>query len=61
MKLVEELRKWLDKPGNSRVKIASLLKYKNTATIAQWLAKGKIPEREIERVEEIIRKVEESK
>lgn len=61
MELISELKKWLSKPGNSRTTLAHLLRYKSTATIDRWLNKGKIPERELERVEAIIRKKGESK
>lgn len=55
MTLIQELKKWLDTPGNSRTTLAHILKYKSTATIDRWLTKGNVPERERERVAEIIK------
>jgi len=54
--LVNELKAWLKKKGNTKTEIAWLLKYKSTSVIDKWLRTGLIPQREVMRVTEIIRR-----
>lgn len=52
---MKELVKWLKRPGNSQAKMAAILGYKTSTTIANWLTRGAIPEREKARVRDIVR------
>lgn len=54
VKLMVKLKKWLKNDGNTQVKLAKKLNYKSGATISQWLARGKIPRREMERVGKVL-------
>ena len=54
---MQTLKKWLKQPGNSKAKMATLLGYESSTTINNWLTRGRIPKREIERVEKITRRI----
>lgn len=52
--IILQLRKWLDKRGNSPAKLAIKLGYKTSNTIVMWLLRDRIPDWQIERVKKII-------
>ena len=43
MKTFDQVQRWLQKPGNSKAKLASLLGYKTTVTITAWELKRRVP------------------
>lgn len=53
--LIENLKKWLKKPGNSYAKAAVVLGYKDSAPIRQWIARSSIPSYQQDRVQEMIK------
>jgi len=48
------LEKWLADDGNSRAWLAGQLNYKTDVTIVQWLRRGNIPRREVDKVMALI-------
>jgi hypothetical protein len=58
MKLLNELKKWLKKSGNSEAKLAVALGYRDAAPIKQWVRRGRIPTYQQDRVTEIVTKGE---
>lgn len=43
MNTLLELKKWLKKPGNNEAKLASLIGFKTSFTVRQWILKERIP------------------
>lgn len=41
--MINQLKKWLNKPENSTAKLAYLLGYKSGSTISNWIARDSIP------------------
>ena len=37
------LKKWLNKPGNSKAKLATILGYGTSETISRWIERNRIP------------------
>ena len=52
--LLVTLKTWLKKPGNSFARVAVILGYKDSAPIRQWIARGKIPSYQQDRVKQLI-------
>lgn len=54
MKLLNSLKAWLKKPGNSEAKLAVMLGYRDAAPIKAWIRRKRIPVFQTERVSEIV-------
>lgn len=52
--LVQELKDWLKKPGNTCACIAVALGYRDSAPVSQWLRRGRVPSYQAVRVKQII-------
>lgn len=52
--IVTDLISWLKKPGNSCAKLASVLGYKDSAAIRQWVNRGSIPSYQVDRVKTVL-------
>jgi polyhydroxyalkanoate synthesis regulator phasin len=53
-KEVATLKKWLKTGSNSKVKLATLLGYKSSTVVDQWIRRGRIAERQKMQVAKII-------
>ena len=52
--LLKMVKDWLKVPENTEIKLASLLGYRSSATISNWLKRKRIPEYMREPLERII-------
>ena len=52
--VVERLKRWLKIPGNNTSSIAVAMNYKTSATIEQWVKRGRIPSYRVPQLLEII-------
>ena len=41
--MIKKLKKWLQKPGNSRAKLAFLLEIKSSSNIDYWIKEESVP------------------
>lgn len=54
MKLLNQVKTWLSKPGNSKTKLAAAMGYKTPLTIDRWFERKRIPENRVMQVMEVI-------
>ena len=54
--MIIELKKWLKKPGNTKVKLASYLGLGVTNTIDNWLFKNEVPWKHREKLQRVLDK-----
>lgn len=50
MKTIGHLRRWLSKPGHTKVNLAYYLGHSSTNAIDQWMSRKKIPTKHEERL-----------
>lgn len=53
--VLQKLEAWLSEEGNSKAKIAYLMGYESSQTIDKWIKSGKIPTREINRLNDAMK------
>lgn len=54
--MFKQLKKWLNKSGNSNAKLAYLLNYKSGSTVSNWIIRKKIPDYIIPQLKEALKK-----
>ena len=54
MKLLKQVQTWCAQPGNSKAKLAGLLGFETSSMISNWIARGEIPKRHVERIKIVI-------
>lgn len=54
-RVVVDLKSWLKNPGNTYASVAVALGYRDSASVRQWIRRGRIPDYQIERVKQLIK------
>ena len=55
MEIIKDLKKWLERPENTKAKLAAFLGYSSSETISRWIERKRIPAHQQERVNSFLK------